>query len=183
MKLDKPISTNLLAVGYCKSLSNAERLIDEGRVLLGTERCLGAFNSFCLAEEEIAKAILMSEAVAYAETDSVSWRNFWNAFDSHEEKQKILLRVFHGGRFPNTFNKTIREARNNSIYVGFAPATSTFWSPAELFSRVGDLKVTARNEHIYVSGLLDFFTRLAGMPTVETMEKVFKMQRDNISQK
>lgn len=182
MKSNPAVSFRVLAEGYCKSIANSKRLIDDGIILIKNERYLGAINSFRLATEEIIKAHLLNQPVAYGEEDHTKWEWLYTAIRHHETKQQVLLLEFHPNSFQGLaeFDKLIEiilSNRNDSIYVKFDRPNKRFLSPEETFSFGGDLKTTAELEYRYAMAIFKLFT-LAGMPTVDSIEKVFIMQNE-----
>lgn len=79
-KFENPLSLNALAEGYCKSIENAKRLIDDGEILVKCNRFLGAISSFRLAIEEMAKAHLINQAAIFDEHNSDKWKWFCQYF-------------------------------------------------------------------------------------------------------
>lgn len=183
-KLNKPVSLELLVEGYCKSIENAKRLIDDGKILFKCSRYLAAINSFRLAIEEMAKAHLINQAVAFDENAKEKWKWFWNAFHSHSEKLKLLEYELHGNSYKDReeFNRRIElliSSREDSIYVKFDRRIERFITPEELFRLGGDLKQTAELDFRYVLRLFQLFIPV-GMPSVEIMLNVFRLQRDEL---
>jgi AbiV family abortive infection protein len=183
-KLENPLSLDALAEGYCKSIWNAKRLIDDGEILIKCERYLGAINSFRLAIEEMAKAHLINQAAIFDEQESDKWKWFWTAFRRHAEKLKLLEYEFHWKSYKDKkeFNRRINllvSTREKSIYVDFDPGSGRFWSPEERFMLAGDIRETAKLD--FKDALL-LFKRLipAGMPSIDTTLNVFQFQRDEI---
>ncbi len=172
-------SFHTLAEGYCKSIENGKRLIDDGKILLEHGRYLGAINSFHLATEEIIKAHLLNQPVSYRTGDQ-KWEWLWSAFRNHSVKQKIILLELHRNN-PNVlkkFNeiaKAMLSIREDSIYVNFDDKNGKFLSPQESLSFVGDLQSFAAHELSYANAIFQLFT-ISGMPTVDQIEKVFVMQ-------
>jgi AbiV family abortive infection protein len=183
-KINKPISLELLAEGYCRSIENAQRLIDDGEILFKCSRYLAAINSFRLAIEEMAKAHLINQAIAYDENAKDKWMWFWNAFHSHSEKLKLLEYELHWNSYKDReeFNRRIKlliSSREDSIYVKFDRRIERFLTPEQLFRLGGDLKQTAELDFRYALKLFQLFIP-AGMPSVDTMLKVFRLQRDEL---
>lgn len=181
-KLSSVVSFRTLADGYCKSIENGKRLIDDGIVLLKNERYLGAINSFRLATEEIIKAHLLNQPVSYSEGDSEKWDWLWSAFRNHSEKQKVILWEFHrdNSRVCAEFNNVVKmmlSTRNDSIYVKFDPKVKRFLSPEESLKFAGELQTVAELERKYAMAIFELFT-ISGMPTADIIEKVFIMQHD-----
>jgi|GEM_PF-6142511 len=81
----RPLLLQMLAEGYCKSIENAKRLIDDGNVLIKNKRYVGAINSLRLAIEEIAKALLMNQAALFKKDDKQKWEWFWEVFFNHKK--------------------------------------------------------------------------------------------------
>ena len=92
---DEAVSLEILADGYCKSINNAGRLIEDSEILINFGRYLPAINSFRLATEELAKAHLINQAVLFDEDDTDKWKWFWKTFHDHKEKIRLLEDEFH----------------------------------------------------------------------------------------
>jgi len=183
-KCSKPISTEELSKGYCKSFYNAVRLIEDGGILLRNDRFLSALNCFRLGLEELAKAHLVINASTFNESDEEKWEWFWKAFSDHKEKGRILEYELHWksdsdkNKFHDIVNSLI-EQRLESIYVQFDERNEKFLSPEDFFRDSEGLRRFVQNEFNYVKNVLRFFN-LAGMPDPNTMLKVMDSLKKNI---
>ena len=178
---DEEVPLDTLADGYCKSINNARRLIEDGEILINIGRYLSALNSFRLAIEELAKAHLINQAVLFDESDK--WKWFWSAFHDHREKIRILEYEFHWPSYQdkNKFDKRVhilKTQREESIYVQFDSNKKEFLCPEDFFRSREILSHYAINELSYTKLVYGMFT-LAGEPKPDFMLKVFKHQRDS----
>jgi len=178
---DKSVTLEALAEGHCNSVGNARRLIDDGEILIKCERYLGAINSFMLATEELAKAHLIDQTIAFSHNDKKKWKWFWNAFPKHKEKIRLLNYSFHwkSNHDKEEFGKKVNylmSKRLESIYVDFDTKDEKFLSPEEVFSTGIDIKDCAIIEQKYALVLFNMFI-IAGMPTPEIKLKAYKLYR------
>lgn len=176
---NKAISLKILTDGYCKSINNARRLIDDGEILIKCGRFLTAINCFRLAVEELAKAILIMEVVVFDKDDKDEWKWFWRAFHSHKEKIRLLERKLHWPSYQdkNEFHKrvnTLLTQREESIYVQYDSNKKEFLSPEDFFLSKDDLSSYAKNELQYALKLYGFFISMTGEPEPDIILKVFK---------
>ena len=176
------IPLEILAEGHCKSIENAKRLLEEGKILINHHRYVGAINSFRLATEELAKAHLITQATKYKEDDEDKWEWFWNAFSSHKEKLRLLEYELSWEKYmdKNEFHRRIKvliETREKSIYVHFDRENKRFLAPNEIYDRIPTAKETAELELTYTSYLL-FLLAPVGTPTPKLMLAQYKLYQE-----
>ena len=170
-----------LAEGHCKSIENARRLIDDGEILIKCGRYLAAINSIMLAIEELAKAHLIDQAIAFNDNDKDKWKWFWNSFHRHKEKLRLLEYEFHWKSYQDReeFHRRIKSLmtrREESVYVQFDYRKNKFLTPKEISSFRTNIKSRAMVEFKYALGLFKMFI-IAEMPTPETTLKAYKLYR------
>ncbi len=180
---DEAVSLEILADGYCKSINNAGRLIEDSEILINFGRYLPAINSFRLATEELAKAHLINQAVLFDEDDTDKWKWFWKTFHDHKEKIRLLEDEFHWSSYQDKeeFHRRVnilKTQREESIYVQFDSDKKEFLSPEDFFHSKDAISHYAKNELNYTKILYEMFT-LGGEPKPDIMLKVFKHQHNN----
>jgi AbiV family abortive infection protein len=173
----------ILADGYCKSINNARRLIDDGEILVKCGRFLPAINSFRLAVEELAKAHLINQAVVFDEDDKDKWKWFWKTFHNHKKKIRLLEHEFHWPSYQDRseFHKRVNillAQREESIYVQFDSDKKEFLSPEDFFRSKNAISRYAKNELQYAKHVYGMFI-MAGEPKPDIMLKVFKHQHNS----
>jgi len=182
----EPVSLETLSDGYCKLIKNAQRLIDDGEMLIKCKRFLGAVDFFRLATEELAKAELINQYVYHKDDDKEKWKCFWNVFHRHEEKLKLLDYKFHLRSYKDRkeFDGTIKkllDQREESIYVQFDYNKKEFLKPEDFFRSNKDIEIVALNESKYARKLFEMFTAsYGGIPTTEFMLNLFKHIKENL---
>jgi len=182
-KYDEAVSLELLADGYCKSINNARRLIDDGEILINCERFIAAIDFLRLALEELVKAHLINQAVFLDENDKDKWKCFWRAFHDHKEKIRLLELEFHWPLYQNIneFHKTVnilKTQREESIYVQFDSDKKEFLSPEDFFGSKDDIRRYVINEFQYAKNIYERFI-IAGKPKPDFVIKVFRYQHNN----
>lgn len=83
------ISSNQIAEGMHLCFKNAESLMFDAELLKNNGRVSRGFSLAVLALEELAKTIILSNAIAIQKDDSRKWKAFWKRFRSHKDKQGI----------------------------------------------------------------------------------------------
>jgi len=179
MAKDEPIALEELARGHCLAVRNAYRLIEDGEVLLSSNRHLSAINLFRLAAEELAKAHLITQAAIYDESNKEGWEWFWRSFGDHREKLRILEYEFHwkGYQDKDEFNRTIvllRQQREDALYVGLDPNSKKFLPAGSMLKSEKD---SSELEHKYILRVMEFFMPV-GLPTPEVMVETYKHMRE-----
>jgi AbiV family abortive infection protein len=141
---------------------------------------VGAYSSYRMAVEEIAKAHLITQAAAFHDPESDKWRWFWSAFYEHTEKLKLLEHEFHQNSFRDEQElasriKLMKGAREKAIYVDFDSGSMRFWTPRERFEAAGNLRETAELERNCARLVFAFITA-AGTPDIKTTLAVYKIE-------
>lgn len=183
-KYDKPVSLQELVNGYCLSINNAIRLIDDAEILINNNRFVGAINYLILARQELAKSHLINNAIFIDENDKKKWKWFWMSFKNHIEKERILEYELHCPYYKNKekFHERVNHLmkfREASIYIDFDPNNQKFVTPEEIISERQKLEEQAKLLFEYSLKLLEIFC-VAGKPKPEVIFEVFKEQRDRL---
>lgn len=149
MKVNKALSLPELAKGYIYCRDNSERLIKDAIILNNYGSYLSSIGNCRIANEEIAKAIIIWSASTYNINDVEKWDWFYKAMTDHKEKLRVLEFHLHWEDYKdkNKFNEIItslRNSREQCIYVGLN--NCHFDYPGELFD---DIQTTSNIELAY----------------------------------
>jgi AbiV family abortive infection protein len=177
-KFNEPVNTDILAEGICACYDNAERLTEEAEILINAGKFLGAFNSLCLAEEELIKTHLLTQGVTYENKEKDKWKWLWKSFYDHREKIRILEYEFHWSSYEDKaeFERRVnlaREQRENATYVNFDYKQKRFILPEESLGGASEVERLARNELRYVYNLFKIFY-IGGKPTLNIEKTALK---------
>ena len=128
------LSDEELATAIWLSFENAGRLIDDATTLVQARRFVGAQAVVRTAVEEIAKLMLLNQAIYWEKSDGEKWRWLWKAWDDHREKLRTIEYLVHwdGYKDKDEFHARIRtllKSREWLWYVDFDPQARAFRSP------------------------------------------------------
>jgi len=121
-----------LACGYMLCRDNSERLISDAIILYNNKSYLSSINCSRLANEEIAKALMIWIANEFEESDLEAWNWFKRAIFDHTEKLKVLEIQIHNSsekiKLDEVINK-LKKSREQVIYVGYNSTSCEFIKP------------------------------------------------------
>ena len=127
-----------LAKGYLFCRDNSYRLIREAEYLFSNGFFLSTINHCRLANEEIAKSILIWNASSYLDSENGKWNWFYKSLTDHKEKLRVLEYSVHWDDYKDQeiFSKIISDlmrTREETLYVGFDKQAGSFKYPDEYF--------------------------------------------------
>ena len=81
------LTVGAMRAGYHAALTQAEQLLEEARVLRGSNKHAGAYQRLVIALEELGKARLFAVHGPFVVScENPGWSTFWRAYRSHFEK-------------------------------------------------------------------------------------------------
>lgn len=123
---------------------NASELVEEAKILFAAKRYARAFSLTVLSLEELAKPVLLLNAIFFEKNDKEAWSALWNALRSHESKQrvwssygelskkwKIPVSRSYADRFPAGVTVLLERFKQAGFYVTYF-SQSGFILPNEL---------------------------------------------------
>ena len=128
------LSDQELATAIWLAFENAGRLIDDATTLVRARRFVGAQAVLRTAVEEIAKLLLLNQAIYWEKNDDEKWLWLWKAWDDHREKLRIVEYLVHWDSYQDkdefrTRITTLLKSREWLWYVDFDPQARAFRSP------------------------------------------------------
>lgn len=81
-----PLTRDQFIDGFDKTLKNAEDLLNEAQILYDANKPARAWFLLCICNEELGKALMITNALADYVAGTINWRMFWNDFRSHKAK-------------------------------------------------------------------------------------------------
>ncbi len=133
-QVDFALSDDEIAVGMWLAFENAGRLIDDAKSLMASGGYTTAQGGLRVAVEEIAKVLLLNQAIYWDKDDQEKWDYFWQAWDNHKEKLRLVEYLYHW----NTNEEQQRFHQNITVllksrewlwYVDFDPISRAYRAP------------------------------------------------------
>ena len=138
--MEEPISPSEALRGFRLTLSNAEALLEEARILLAADHPARAIALAVLAMEEVGKLPGYAAASRYAERGR--WRQWWRMFRRHTGKLAMheWVRILASPKdldtddvqalLNNRFGETWHQVKLSALYTDFR--SGEFVSPLDL---------------------------------------------------
>lgn len=127
-----PIDDRQIAVAMNLFFQNACELADEAKILFEAKRYARAFSLAVLSLEELAKPVLLANAVVFEKNDNEAWRLLWKVLRSHESKQwvwsaygerletwKVPKARSYRDRFPAGVTALLERFKQAGFYVSY----------------------------------------------------------------